>query len=70
MMLIEPMNNDKRITEHCFTQGCGGTVMFRIEAEGIGAYYCSGCTAKIELRGCIQRNTAMHEGRAEDGYHG
>lgn len=41
------MHGDERLTEHCATEGCGGQVMYRQEAGGVGAYYCSGCARRI-----------------------
>lgn len=42
------IKDDKRITERCASEGCGGQVMYRLEADGVGSYFCSGCRADIE----------------------
>ena len=47
-LLMEEVRDDRRLTERCATDGCGGQVTQRVEYEGIGAYHCSGCAAKIE----------------------
>lgn len=31
----------------CATEGCGGQPTDRLEADGVGSNYCSGCRAKI-----------------------
>ena len=42
------IKDDRRITERCATENCGGQVTERLEAEGVGSYYCSGCRSIIE----------------------
>lgn len=37
---------DERLGE-CATEGCGGQPTKRLEADGVGSNYCSGCAAKI-----------------------
>jgi hypothetical protein len=32
----------------CASEGCGGQPTSRLEAEGVGSNYCSGCRSKIE----------------------
>jgi hypothetical protein len=32
----------------CATEGCGGQPTSRLEANGVGSNYCSGCREKIE----------------------
>lgn len=34
----------------CATDGCGGQPTARLEVDGIGSNYCSGCQAKIMAR--------------------
>lgn len=44
------LQGDARLGE-CATEGCGGQPTWRLEIDGIGADYCSGCRAAIrELR--------------------
>lgn len=42
------LKGDGRIMQRCATQGCGGQPTLRLEAEGVGSNYCSGCAEKIE----------------------
>jgi hypothetical protein len=32
----------------CASEGCGGQPTFRLEADGVGSNYCSGCRERIE----------------------
>lgn len=41
------LKGDERITHHCVSEGCCGQPTWRLEADGVGAYYCSGCKEKI-----------------------
>jgi hypothetical protein len=41
------LKGDERL-KRCATEGCGGQPIYRLEAEGVGSNYCSGCRAKIE----------------------
>lgn len=41
------LKGDERITQRCATEGCGGQPTWRLEADGVGSNYCSGCKAKI-----------------------
>lgn len=52
------LTGDERLTQ-CASEGCGGQPTFRLEADGIGSNYCSGCKAKIEwaLAPAEQRET-------------
>lgn len=40
------LRGDKRLGK-CATENCGGQPAFRLEADGVGSDYCSGCRAKI-----------------------
>ena len=40
------LTGDARLSA-CATEGCGGQPTKRLEAEGVGSNYCSGCAAKI-----------------------
>lgn len=42
------LKGDERITQRCATEGCGGAPTSRLEADGVGLNYCSGCRADIE----------------------
>lgn len=52
------IRGDERLGR-CATEGCGGQPTFRLEADGTGSNYCSGCKASIE-------SAAME--RMTDGY--
>lgn len=43
------LRGDERLGR-CASEGCAGQPIFRLEAEGVGSNYCSGCRAKIEAR--------------------
>jgi hypothetical protein len=43
------LKGDERITHRCASEGCGGQPTWKLEADGVGSFYCSGCKAKIEL---------------------
>lgn len=43
------LTGDERINQRCTTEDCGGQVTERLEANGVGSNYCSGCRAKIEM---------------------
>ena len=45
--MIFQITDDRRITERCATERCGGQVTHRFEGGGVGSYYCSGCIEKI-----------------------
>lgn len=45
------LTGDERLTQRCATDDCAGQVTERLEADGVGANYCSGCRAKIENAG-------------------
>jgi hypothetical protein len=32
----------------CATENCGGQPIYRLEADGVGSNYCSGCRDMIE----------------------
>ena len=42
------LQGDERITERCASDGCGGQPTWRLEKDGCGSDYCSGCKAKID----------------------
>lgn len=42
------LKGDERITHRCATKGCCGQATWRLEVDGYGSVYCSGCKAKIE----------------------
>lgn len=42
------LRGDARINGRCATEGCGGQPTSRLETNGVGSNYCSGCKAKIE----------------------
>ena len=42
------LTGDERINQRCATEGCGGQPTSRLEADGVGSNYCSGCRTKIE----------------------
>jgi hypothetical protein len=31
----------------CATEGCGGQPTYRLESDGVGSNYCSGCKERI-----------------------
>lgn len=41
------LKGDARLGQ-CTTEGCGGQPTSRLEADGVGSNYCSGCRANIE----------------------
>ncbi len=41
------LKGDERLGR-CATEDCGGQPTSRLEADGTGSNYCSGCRAKIE----------------------
>lgn len=41
------LKGDSRLGR-CASAACGGQPTWRLEAEGMGSNYCSGCKAKIE----------------------
>jgi hypothetical protein len=41
------LTGDERLTQ-CASEGCFGQPTFRLEADGVGSNYCSGCKAKID----------------------
>ena len=41
------LKGDERITQRCATEGCGGQPTWRLEAEGVGSFYCSGCQERM-----------------------
>ena len=36
----------------CASEDCGGQPMWRLEADGVGSNYCSGCRQKIDPSRC------------------
>lgn len=47
------LHDDERLTKRCATEACGGQPTWKLEADGIGSYYCSGCKDQL---GWIARN--------------
>ena len=41
------LKGDARLGQ-CATEACGGQPTSRLEADGVGSNYCSGCRDKIE----------------------
>lgn len=42
------LGGDERLLHPCASERCGQQVSWRLEADGVGAYYCSACKEKIE----------------------
>lgn len=42
------LKGDQRLGR-CATEGCGGQPTFRLEAEGVGSNFCSGCRREVDL---------------------
>ena len=62
------VGGDIRLTERCTTEDCGGQVAYRLEASGVGSYYCSGCTAKIARSAVSGDETGDRYGDSPDGH--
>lgn len=45
------LKGDARLGQ-CATEGCGGQPTSRLEVEGVGSNYCSGCRSKIAREPC------------------
>ena len=43
------LRRDERITHRCATEDCGGQVTWKLEASGVGSFYCDGCKTKISV---------------------
>lgn len=41
------ISGDERL-KACATERCGGAPSWRLEADGVGSNYCSGCKSKID----------------------
>lgn len=41
------LTGDERLQTRCATENCPGAPTWRLEAEGVGSNYCSGCHARI-----------------------
>lgn len=41
------LSGDERL-KRCATDGCGGQPTWRLESDGVGSNYCSGCKERIE----------------------
>jgi hypothetical protein len=41
------LRGDERLTR-CASEDCGGQPTWRLEADGVGSNYCSGCKEKID----------------------
>lgn len=46
----------------CATEGCGGQPTWRMEADGIGSNYCSGCKDNIKEMLLVLRSRAAFQG--------
>lgn len=46
-MMWFKLSGDARLG-HCDSESCGGPPTWRLEADGVGSNYCSGCKEKIE----------------------
>lgn len=64
------ITGDKRLTERCATEGCGGAAFWRLEEGGVGSYYCSRCKDKIEEAKLASDRAALQEGRGRYGTQG
>lgn len=42
------LKGDERIMQRCASDNCGGQPTWRLEADGVGSNYCSGCKHVIE----------------------
>lgn len=42
------LKGDERITRRCASEGCHRQPTWKLEADGAGSFYCSGCKAMIE----------------------
>lgn len=54
------LHGDKRLGR-CATEDCGGQPAYRLEVDGTGSDYCSGCRAKIVR---LKRRLAEAKSRA------
>lgn len=43
------LGNDERL-KRCATDRCGGQPTWRLESDGVGSNYCSGCKERIEFQ--------------------
>lgn len=59
------LTGDERLGR-CASEGCGGQPTSRLEADGVGSNYCSGCRAKIEAFETI-RADVVADGWMSDG---
>lgn len=41
------LKGDERL-KSCASNGCGGQPTWRLESDGVGSNYCSGCKERIE----------------------
>lgn len=46
---------DERITKRCATKDCGGQPTWRLEADGVGSDYCSGCKLTVSEQDAMRR---------------
>ncbi len=53
----------------CATDRCGGQTTWRLEADGVGSNYCSGCKEKIE-RTSVSRHNEFNPEREYPGSYG
>jgi hypothetical protein len=56
------LSGDARLG-HCDSEKCGGQPTWRLEADGVGSNYCSGCKEIID-----RRNEANYFPPASEGY--
>lgn len=49
------LTGDERLGR-CATEGCGGQPTWRLETEGVGSNYCSGCKGNIHCRQIFAEN--------------
>lgn len=42
------LKGDERVARCCSSHLCGGQPTWKLEAGGVGSFYCSGCKEKIE----------------------
>lgn len=42
------LKGDERINERCASENCPGQPTWRLEADGVGSNFCSGCKEHIE----------------------
>lgn len=58
------LTGDERITRRCASEGCAGQPTWRLEEDGLGSDYCSGCRMRIKYP--TTGRSAGHEWFAPD----